>query len=181
MATQAVSDHYIFRLHCDRYRLERTGHERDFVRLDCPDWINVIPVTPEGEVVLIRQYRHGVRSVTLEIPGGMVDPGEDPETAAVRELEEETGYRAENVRLLGSVWPNPAIQNNNCYMYLAEGARCVTEPRPDPSELIEVVTYPLDDVPRLIAEGEIRHSLVVTAFGLLGVLSGPYDTRRGTR
>lgn len=169
LQSEALSDHAIFSLHEDRYRLEPEGHEKRFVRLDSPDWINIIPITAAGEVVLIRQYRHGVRDVTLEVPGGMVDPGEQPAQAALREMEEETGYASHSARLLGDVWPNPAIMNNRCHMYLATDVRRIGDPRPDPSERIEVVNYPLSEVPGLIRNGQIRHALVVTAFALMGI------------
>lgn len=169
LASQLVSHHVIFSLHHDRYRVEPSGREQDFVRLDAPDWVNVVPLTDDGQVVFIRQYRHGIRDVTLEVPGGIVDPGESPAAAALRELSEETGYVADAARELGYVWPNPAIQGNRCYTYLAEGARAGGVARPDEFERIEVVTYPLAEVPALLASGQIRHALVVTAFAMLGV------------
>lgn len=167
--TRQVTDHKIFTVTEDSYLFVPTSRERPFVRLCCPPWVNIIPVTAEGEVVLVRQYRHGVREITLEIPGGMVDPNEDPAVAARRELLEETGYDSDELRLLGSVWPNPAIQDNLCYFYLAEDAKRVAEPQPDPFERFEIVTVPLSEIPELIAKGEIRHSLVITAFALNGI------------
>lgn len=171
-----VSDQRIFRVVNDHYRFEPSGVERPFVVLEGPDWINVVPLTPDGDVVLIRQYRHGVREVTLEIPGGMVDPGEDPAAAASRELREETGFEAERIVRLGSVWPNPAIQTNACGSYLALGCRRVGEPEPDAFESIEVETRPLAEIPQLVADGTIRHALVVLAFGFLGILAPPPGT-----
>ena len=167
LGSRLLSDHRIFEVHADRYRLEPEGRERDFVRLAAPDWVNVIPITADGQVVFVRQYRHGVRQVTLEVPGGMVDPGEDPAVAALRELREESGYTADAVESLGAVWPNPAIQGNRCHMFVARGAWLAGPPTPDPYERFEVVTRPLADAPRLIREGEIGHALVVTAFALL--------------
>jgi len=169
LETRRVSDHKIFTVNEDRYRFAPSGKERNFVRLSCPPWVNIIPVTADGDVVMVRQYRHGIRKVTLEIPGGMVDPEEDPAVAARRELLEETGYDAEVIRNLGEVWPNPAIQDNLCHFYLAENACRVAEPRPDPFEQFEIELVPLKDIPELIATGKIRHSLVITAFALYGV------------
>ena len=124
-------------------------------------------------MVLVRQFRHGIRRDTLEVPGGMVDPGESPEEAAVRELAEETGYVADRVRFLGRVHPNPAIQGNWSYTYLAEGCRPNAEPSPDLFERIEVEVRPLSDVPDLIRREEISHSLMVNAFAFLGIVARP--------
>ncbi len=170
LQSEEVSDHRIFRVRHDLYRFAPTGAERDFVVLDSPDWVNVIPVTDDGQVVLIRQYRHGIREVTLEIPGGMIDANEPPETAAVRELEEETGYVPTRVKPLGRVTANPAILTNHCYMFLAEGCRPDADPRPDPFERIEVILRPLAEIPEMIRREEISHSLVVNAFALMGLL-----------
>ncbi len=163
-----VSHHRIFGLHEHLYRLH-DSEPRPFVVLDCPDWVNVIPITHDGHVVFIRQFRHGVRAETLEVPGGMIDPGESPAAAALRELREETGYAAPAAEPLGYVYPNPAIQNNRTYSYVARQVRQVGEPDLDPFEHVEVVLHPLEEVPRLLASGVIRHSLVVSAFALLGV------------
>jgi 8-oxo-dGTP pyrophosphatase MutT (NUDIX family) len=142
----------------------RSGVSHQFVVLYAPEWINVIPITPEGEVVFVRQYRQGTRSVTLEVPGGMAHAGESPEAAGERELLEETGYRGERALRIGQVHPNPAIQTNACYTVLVEGARRVAEPTPDPAEEIETELVPLDRVGALIREGAIAHALVVAAF-----------------
>ena len=143
------------------------GDARAFYILDLPDWINVIPLTAADEVLLLRQYRFGIADHTLEIPGGMCDPGEPPREAALRELREETGHAAGELTELGWVHPNPPLQTNRCYSYLARGLRRVGEPRPDPDERFEIVSVPLASIPGLIAERRITHALVLAAFHLL--------------
>ncbi len=143
------------------------GREREVLVLDVPDWVNVIALAGE-EVILVRQWRFGTGDFTLEIPGGLVENGEEHGIAAQRELLEETGYRAEDWRHLGWVEPNPAIQNNRCHTWVARGAVWQQEPQGDGDEEIEVLRRPLEEIGRLIAGGSIRHSLVVAAFQLFG-------------
>ena len=164
LSTRRDDGYRVFSIRTDRAVSPRTGAAHDFFVLESASWVNVIPVTPKGDVILVRQYRHGIRRVTLEIPGGLVDPGDTPETAAERELREETGYRASGIVALGSVHPNPAIQNNRCYTFLAEDVFPDGDPEPDDREDIDVVVRPLADIPRLIRDGEITHSLVLAAF-----------------
>jgi ADP-ribose pyrophosphatase len=165
LISSRVNDSYrIFNLRTDRYRSPRTDKEYDFYILETISWVNIIPITPKNEVVLIRQYRHGTRKITLEIPGGIVEQDDSPEEAAQRELREETGYQASEMVPLGAVDPNPAFLNNQCYTYLARNAVLAGEQELDEMEDIEVVLKPLDEIPRLIRDGEITHSLVLAAF-----------------
>jgi ADP-ribose pyrophosphatase len=145
-----------------RSRGDEPAHE--FVVLHSPDWVNVVPITSDGQVVLIRQWRHGTGEETLEIPGGLIDPGETPMTAGARELAEETGFQAQRMEPLGWVHPNPALFSNRCYTCLALDCYEAGPPRPEDTEQIEVELRPLDQVPELIRRGEISHSLVVAGF-----------------
>lgn len=146
-------------------RSPRTGREHDFFVLEACDWVNVIPVTSAGEVVLIRQYRHGIEDFTLEIPGGMIDDTDDsPQVAAGREMLEETGYGSDDIVSLGSIHPNPAIQANHCHTFLARGAEKRGTPQFDGTEETEVILEPLSRIPELIRTGRISHALVVVAF-----------------
>lgn len=154
----------IFNLRIDRAHSPRTQEEHDFYILESPDWVNVIPLTPDNQIVLIRQYRHGIREVTLEIPGGIVEGTDSSEEAARRELREETGYEASQMILLGDVRPNPAFLNNRCATYVAKDVEKVGMQHQDEKEDIEVLLRPVTDIPALIKEGRITHSLVLAAF-----------------
>ncbi|MCF8083119.1 MAG: NUDIX hydrolase [Deltaproteobacteria bacterium] len=154
----------VFSLRTDRARSPRTRKIHRFFILESSSWVNVIPVTPQGEVVLVRQYRHGTREVTLEIPGGLVEANDTPESAAARELLEETGYGSKALTLLGYVHPNPAIQNNRCYTYVARDSFPAGGQQLDDREDIQVILEPVHRIPALIQEGIITHALVLAAF-----------------
>ena len=154
----------IFNLRIDRACSPRTAVEHDFYVLEAADWVNVIPLTSGGEVVLVRQYRHGLRDLCLEIPGGIVEASDSPQGAAHRELFEETGYQAEEMIPLDYVYPNPAFLDNRCHTFLARDVTLKGRQAQDEKEDIEVILKPLKEIPALIREGHIRHSLVVAAF-----------------
>jgi 8-oxo-dGTP pyrophosphatase MutT (NUDIX family) len=179
--TKLLSRTPIFELRRQRSLHPRRG-KRDFFVLKAPFWVNIIPLTPQGEVVMVRQYRHGVEAVTLEVPGGMVDQ-EDPNPleAARREMCEETGYDSTELIELGSVHPNPAILDNLCFSFLARNVVRAGPKKLDSDEATRVVLYPLDRIPQLIAGGRITHALVIAAFHLLTIHDGNNRGRRGRR
>lgn len=168
---EVLFDHRLFRL--ERQALEAQGAKREALVLEAPDWVNVIALLPDERVLLVRQWRFGLGAPTLEIPGGMVDPGESARAAAERELLEETGYRASAVELLGEVHPNPAFISNRCSTFLASGLVWVGEAAGDGEEEIEIETVPLAAISTLVAQGAITHSLVIAAFYHLLLRSTP--------
>jgi 8-oxo-dGTP pyrophosphatase MutT (NUDIX family) len=173
----------IFDLH--RRKSAHPGRgERHFYILQAPAWVNIIPVTARREVVMVRQYRHGISGFTLEIPGGMVDPTDrNPAVAARREMVEETGYDGDVVLALGKVYPNPAIQPNFCYSYVAHNVRRIgrAQPSPDGSEETEVVLVALSRIKDLIATGRISHALVIAAFSFFHIYNPPPRQARASR
>jgi ADP-ribose pyrophosphatase len=154
----------VFSMRMERYRSPRTGQEHDFYLIDSPDWVNVIPITPNEEVILVKQFRFGIKEFSLEIPGGMLDDGDTPAGAAARELLEETGFAGDEPQFLGYVHPNPAIHTNQCYTYLIQNAVFKKPPQQDSTEDVEVEIVPLAQIPKLIREGAITHALVIAAF-----------------
>jgi len=162
--SQTNQTYRIFSIRTDTTLSPRTGAEHEFYVIESGDWVNVIPITADEQVVMIRQYRHGSGEITLEIPGGLVEPGDTPEKAASRELLEETGYQAEEWKKIGVVNPNPAIFSNRCHTFLARNLMKVGSPTLDQTEDIDVVLLPLSEVPRLIRDGVIDHALVIAAF-----------------
>jgi ADP-ribose pyrophosphatase len=164
ISSKPAGDFRIFTIRSDVKISPRTGKEHDFFVLDSVDWVNVVAVTPQNELVMVEQFRHGTDTVELEIPGGMMDAHEtDPVATGVRELREETGYEGENARLLGKVFANPAIMSNTCYTVIVENCRLKHGVEFDHGEDIITRLVPVADIPRLVTEEKIRHPLVVVA------------------
>ena len=160
VAREHVADCRVFSVERSIAESPVDGKRHRFYRINSPAWAQIVPVTKERDVVLVRQYRHGASRVTLEMPAGLVDLGENPAEAAVRECLEETGYRAKNPISLGVVNPNPALFANRLYAYLA------TDVVPERAienvgvEQTEVVLVPARDLPKLMLDGTIDHALV---------------------
>ncbi len=154
----------VFRLRVDECELPDGRVMPRYYVLEFPDWANVVPVTDDGEIVLVEQFRHAGGETTLEIPGGSTDPS-DPDVASAvrRELLEETGFEARDLRLIGRHRPNPAMQNNVMHTYIGFGCRQIAEPAPDPYEDLRVVLKPIPDVYRMILDGSLGHSIVAAS------------------
>ena len=138
-----------------------TGKTHEFVHLDSRDWVNIVAVTEAQQVVMVRQFRHGDQSITLEIPGGMVDALESPETAAQRECQEETGFVVKNTRAFGVLSPNPAIFNNRLHCFVAEvDAVFAGDKHVSNTEKTEVELVPIEALAQRMLNGDINHALV---------------------
>lgn len=159
-----LGDHRIFRLRHDFRRSPRTGSEHDFFVLECPDWVNVVALTPDRRMVFVEQYRHGTNTLELEIPGGVMDPDDtSPVATGIRELREETGFEGVNARVLGWVAANPAIMTNHCHTILIEDCELRHPAQFDAAEDLVTRLIPVAEVAGLVAAGRVRHSLVVAA------------------
>lgn len=160
--TKEIADCRVFKVREDSAR-NGSKHGKFYV-IENPDWVNVIALTKDHKVVLIEQFRHGIGEIILEIPGGMIDGDEAPETAARRELLEETGYSAGEFVFLGKSRPNPAINNNWLYHFAALDAEKTEDAAFDEHESVAAKLFSLNEIPSLIKSGEITHSLVLAAF-----------------
>ncbi len=178
LGERTLAETRVLDLRMIRYRHPRRQTEREFVSIHASDWVNVVPLTTDGRLVLVRQFRYGINDFSLEVPGGVIEDGEDPVVAGLRELAEETGYAGGAARLLGSVHPNPAIQDNRCHAVLADGVMRAGALAWDEDEEMEVVTAPVDDVLAWARGGQITHSLSLTALMLFEPL---WRARRGGR
>jgi 8-oxo-dGTP pyrophosphatase MutT (NUDIX family) len=173
LSRETVADGRIFTLDRSTAVSPVDGEPRTFHRIESTDWVQILPITTDGDCVLVRQYRHGARRITLEMPGGLIDPGEDPATAALRECLEETGYRARTARPLGGVSPNPALFANTLHSFYATDAVLESAIQNTGSEITEVVLVPVADLEGMLVSGEIDHALVAVTLWRYLHLHGP--------
>jgi len=158
-----LQDRWI-RLRADKCRMSDGTIVEPYYTLEYPNWANVVAVTYSKEIVMVRQYRHALGKITLELPGGAVDAGEDPIVAAEREMLEETGHAAKSIQPLCQLSPNPANHNNYSISFLATGVHPVREQQLDTTEEIEVVKIPLEEVKQMLARQEFIQAMHVAAF-----------------
>jgi ADP-ribose pyrophosphatase len=164
IGSKPSGDYRVFTVRTDTKISPRTGAEHTFFVIDSANWVNIVAITPDQQVVMIEQYRQGTDTVELEIPGGLIDPGDaSPIAGGVRELREETGYEGENARIIGTIFPNPAIMSNTCYTVLAENCQLKHPLQWDHAEDIITRLVPVAEIPGLVASGRIRHCIVVAA------------------
>lgn len=160
-SSRSIEKNWLFHLRRERFRSRVSGKEHDFFVIDLADAVNVIAITPERKMVLVRQFRAGSNKDSLESPGGLLDPGENPVEAGARELLEETGYAGKPAVVLGTSWSNPSILSSRITTILIEGAERVREPHLDAGEEVTVELHDVDAIPKMIQTGEIDHALAV--------------------
>ncbi len=162
---QTLSETWLFRLRRERFRSRASGKTHDFFVVHLADGVHVIAVTPDQQVVLVRQFRAGAGRDSLETPGGLLEIGEDPCVAGARELLEETGYAGDPPERLGTLRPNPALLSMAITTIVIRNARRVEEPHPDPNEELVIELAPVREIPSMIGDGRIDHAVCVA--GLL--------------
>lgn len=161
--TREDKNYGLFSVHINKNKSPKTGQIHEFQILKSPDWVAVIAITPDDQLVLVNQYRHGTSELSLEPPGGLVKEGKSPEESGREELEEETGYMAPSWQLLGWMYPMPALFTNRFYVYLAKDAVPSGRLNLDDTEEIETVLIPVDSIREYIRSGKITCGVMIAA------------------
>jgi len=156
----------LFSVSINKNRSPRTGNIHEFQVLNSPDWVAVIPLTADGRMVMVKQYRHGSSEISLEPPGGLVKAECTPEQSGLEELEEETGYRPESMELLGWMYPMPALFSNKFWVYLARNVVPAGKKSPDETEDLQTVLMPIEEVKEAVRTGAINCAVMIAALHL---------------
>ena len=164
ISTEFIGNFRIFELFQYEREHPKTHKISNFFGLNSTNWVNIIPITKDNEIILVEQYRHGIDASAIEIPAGLIEKNEEPKFAAMRECIEETGYEGEGEAIfLGKVRPNPAFLNNYCYHYLWLNCEKKYAQNLDENEDINVLKVSFDEIKKMINRNEIDHSLVISA------------------
>ena len=161
--SECLGQFQVFSLHRHELVDSEGRYLHDALTFAMRDWVSIVPVASDGNFVFVRQYRHGIDASTLEVPGGIIDEGQMPDEAALRELREETGYGGGRLTRLGATRPNPALQDNWHHMFLLVGAERLGDPHFDSGEHCEVVLLTREEIRNCIRNGDITHALVLLA------------------
>lgn len=171
--SEQLSDHPYFKARKEAYKLESGKVVDPYFLVDLPTCVNIVGVTEDNKILMVRQYRHPIGAYSMEIPGGFIDANEEPETAAKREAVEETGYEFSSIKYLGKTAPNPGVLTNFVHMFLATGGKKLKEQALDANEEIEIFKFSFDEVRSMLLKGEIVQSLhalsLFYAFRELGI------------
>ena len=171
---QKLASKYLVRekwatLRVDTCKLQNGAIKDDYYVLEYPNWVNAVALTKENKIILVRQYRFAADIISLEIPGGVIDDGETPEVAIVRELQEETGYSFESCELIATLYPNPATSTNKTFTYLLKGGIKSHAQHLDEHEILNVEEYTIEEVKQLLKDNKIDQALHVAGlyYGLM--------------
>ena len=160
---QLHADCRIFEVHKRKFCRKSDGVAGDFYVLDTNDWVNVLATTSNDEIILVRQFRYGTEEFSLEPPGGVIERGEDPVMAGLRELEEETGYVGSSEKIIGTARPNAAILSNQCHFVLVENVKKTAELAFDEHEELVTELHKIKNLKKMVENGDISHSIGLNA------------------
>jgi ADP-ribose pyrophosphatase len=160
---QLHADCRIFEVHKRKFRRKSDGVAGDFYVLDTNDWVNVLATTSNDEIILVRQFRYGTEEFSLEPPGGVIERGEDPVMAGLRELEEETGSVGSSAKIIGTARPNAAILSNQCHFVLVENVKKTAELAFDEHEELVTELHKIKNLKKMVENGDISHSIGLNA------------------